>query len=99
VAWAKSVGPNTEALVNKIFETRPHPTAAFQSSLGLMRLRDDFPPERIERACTRALQARTYSRKSVLHILKRKLEDIDEAEPPTSVLPSHRNIRGAGYYH
>lgn len=100
VAWAKSVGPKTEEMVTRIFEDRPHPEAGFRSCLGLMRLKDDFPPERIERACGRALRARTYSRRSVLLILKKKLDEVeDDATPDLPPRPPHRNVRGGEYYH
>lgn len=99
VAWAATVGPHTATMVERILETRPHPEQGFKSCLGLLRLKDSFPSERIERACRRALRARTYSRKSVLLILKKNLDNIElEDEPDLPPLPSHENLRGSAYY-
>ena len=101
LAWSKTIGPSTGALVEKIFETRPHPEQGFQSALGFIRLAEDYPHERLERACARALRGRTYSRKSVLAILRNNLDRIDDEDdgaPPLS-LPMHGNLRGSRYYH
>lgn len=99
VAWAATVGPNTSTMVEKIMETRPHPEQGFRSCLGLVRLKDSFPAERIERACIRALRAQTYSRKSVLLILKNQLDSVDlDEEPAPPPMPAHANVRGSTYY-
>lgn len=101
LAWSKTIGPNTGALVEKLFETRPHPEQGFKSALGFIRLAEDYPHERLERACARALRGRTYSRKSVLAILRNNLDRVDDDHDGTlpASLPAHANLRGSGYYH
>lgn len=101
VAWAKAVGPKTEELIKEILSSRKHPEQGFRSCLGVMALRRDFPDERIERACARAIRIRAYSRRSVLAILKNNLDRVDEppAENAQRELPLHGNTRGGSYYH
>jgi transposase len=101
LGWAKTIGPCTFGLVEKIFETRPHPEQGFKSALGFIRLAEDYPHDRLERACARALRGRTYSRKSVLAILRNNLDQVpDEDDPATAPsLPVHGNLRGSRYYH
>lgn len=98
--WAQSIGPATAKLVEEIMARRAHPEQGFRACLGVLRLRDRYPDERIERACERALAFRAISYKSVEAILRNQL-DLGQVlpTPPSSTLPPHRNIRGAGYYH
>ena len=100
IRWAAKNGPNTEKLVTRIMENRPHPEQGFRSSLGIMRLAKQYDPERLENACARALLIKGYSYKSVKSILKNGLDRqpllFDQAEQPCS--PDHQNIRGKHYY-
>jgi len=101
VNWAKSVGVCTAQVVEEIMRTKRHPEQGYRSCLGILRLRDRYPDERIERACARALKFRTLSRRSIEAILKNNRDrDVDD-EPQGSQqsLPWHRNVRGAHYYH
>jgi transposase len=100
IKWAAKNGPNTEKLVTRIMENRPHPEQGFRSSLGIIRLADHYSPQRLENACTRALLIKGYSYKSVKSILKNGLDQqsllFDQTEEPSS--PNHQNIRGKHYY-
>jgi hypothetical protein len=95
------VGVCTAQVVEEIMRTKRHPEQGYRSCLGILRLRDRYPDERIERACSRALKFRTLSRRSIEAILKNNRDrDVDD-EPQASQqsLPWHRNVRGAEYYH
>lgn len=100
IAWGKSIGPSTGAVLEEILARRQHPEQGFRSCLGVIRLKDRYSSERLERACTRAFAHKTFNRRSIEAILKNNLDAVtDEAEPPQLALPLHRNIRGADYYH
>jgi transposase len=100
IAWGNSIGPSTGAVLEEILKRRQHPEQGFRSCLGVIRLKDRYPPERLEKACTRALKYRTLNRRSIEAILKNNLDrDPDEPEVPQLALPWHGNIRGGGYYH
>lgn len=97
---AAAIGTNTKELVKKIFETRSHREQGRRSSLGLLRLADQYPADRLERACARALGARLYSRQSVLGILRKNLDRIeDDGGPTPPPVGGHSNLRGSRYYH
>ena len=100
IAWAEKVGPATARVVAEILESRPHPEQGYRACLGVMRLRERYPDERIERACLRALTLRAVSYRSVQAILKnnRDREEILPS-PAQQPLPLHGNVRGPGYYH
>ena len=102
IKWAGKNGPNTQKLVTRILENRPHPEQGFRSALGIVRLGKHYTPERVEKASIRALAIGACSYKSVKSILKNGLDrqpllfehPEEEAQPP-----AHRNIRGRHYYH
>ncbi|MEJ2724943.1 MAG: IS21 family transposase [Deltaproteobacteria bacterium] len=101
IKWAGKNGPNTEKLVTRILENRPHPEQGFRSVLGIVRLSKHYTPERVEKASIRALAIGACSYKSVKSILKNGLdrqpllfEHPEEAQQPSA----HHNIRGRRYY-
>jgi transposase len=95
-----AIGPAAAALCALILEERSHPEQGFRACLGIVRLVKAFGQERVEAACTRALEigARTYgSVKSILdNNLDRQAAPQRAADSPAV---KHRNIRGARYYH
>jgi len=99
IAWAKSVGPSTAQVVEEIMRRRQHPEQGYRSCLGILRLRDRYPDDRIERACARAVQYRMFSRRSIEATLKNNKDRVEEEQPSQQPLPWHENIRGGGYYH
>lgn len=99
VSWAKSVGPCTAQVVEEIMRRRKHPEQGYRSCLGILRLRDSYPDDRIERACERAVKYRTYSRRSIVAILKNNRDRLEDEPPAQHSLPWHQNVRGSGYYH
>jgi transposase len=103
IAWGRSVGENTATLVQTVMERRPHPEQGFKSALAVLKLRERYGPERLERACARAVRHQAFSYKSVLAILKNKLdgqpEDNDAVAGGQLALPLHENLRGSRYYH
>ena len=98
--WAKTLGPQTEALAQAILAERPHPEQGFRSCLGIFRLGKRYGNDRLEAASGRALQigARTY--RHVESILKHGLDRValtpstETEKPPID----HENIRGRDYY-
>ncbi len=100
IEWAKKTGPGTAKLVEEIMSRKVHPQQGFKACLGILHLNRDYQPARIEAACTRALNMRAYSCKSVKAILRNNLDGQPlEDESPQASLPLHENVRGASYYH
>lgn len=97
--WAAKVGPNTAAMAEELMRRRQHPEQGFRACLGLIRLKDTYDEQRLERACARALRCRAFSYKSVVSILRHKLEQVEPAQQERGALPAHENIRGPDYYH
>jgi transposase len=99
VNWARTIGPNTARLLERIMEDKPHPEMGYRGCLGIIRLAKKYTPERTEAAAERALLTGACRYKSVESILKNSL-DRQPLEPPANLTPppGHDNIRGAAYF-
>jgi len=98
IHWARETGPSTAQLVEAIMTERRHPEQGYRACLGILRLSKRYSPERLEKACARALACRSHSYRSVESILKNRLED--QPLPPRNIipLPRHENLRGSSYF-
>ena len=98
--WGATIGPATEALIQHILESRPHPEQGYRSCLGLLRLTKRYGPARLEAACDRARAAGATAYRHVEAILRHGLDRQPRAGTPAPArLPlSHDNVRGAAYY-
>ena len=98
VGWAEKNGPSTALFVEGLLHSRPHPEQGFRSALGVMRLSKKYSPQRVEAACERALQLKSFSYKSVESMLSHGLDQRPLRAPSPRAHVAHRNIRGPNYY-
>jgi transposase len=101
LTWARTVGPMTESLCEKIMADRPHPEQGFRSCLGLIRLAKQYGKERVEAACMRALWTAALSYRSVHHILESGLDrapQFEESSTTAAPVAVHAHLRGPSYY-
>ncbi len=107
IQWAKEVGPNTERVVNRIFETYRVEQQALKVCLGFMKLADKHSVSRLESACEKALcYTDNPSLKSVQTILttgqdkpvKEANNTIRKSESVSKGTTNYGFTRGANYY-
>ncbi|HEV2463345.1 MAG TPA: IS21 family transposase [Acidobacteriaceae bacterium] len=98
IAWARTVGPRTAEVVEKILEAFPHPEMGYRSCLGIVRLGQRYPSTRMEAAAERALATGAVSYKSLDSILRHRLDQHPLDPPAARPLAGHDNIRGAAYF-
>jgi transposase len=98
IEWAGKTGPFTQQLVTEIMERRAHPEQGFRSCLGVMRLGKRYTPQRLEKACERAVAIGTYTFKSIESILKNGLDQQPLIPVANRRAAAHSNIRGPRYY-
>lgn len=99
IKWAAKNGPSTGELVAGIINSRAHPEQGFRASMGIIRLGKQYSPERLEKACKRAVSINSYSYKSVESILKKGLDKVPLQSNQGEKTPiSHPNIRGKQYF-
>jgi transposase len=101
LGWASTVGPMTEKLAQSILVQRRHPEHGYRSCLGLFRLAKQYGNERMEAACTRAMEVSACSYRHVESILKRGIDraPVFDTESRVSTSIVHENVRGRDYYH
>lgn len=98
---AVSIGPSCEAFVTELFAKYGHPILGLRSALGIVRLVKNYPPQRVEAACQRALQYKALTFKAVRQILQRGLDRQVEQTLDWN-LEQRRlnpNLRGKEYFH
>ena len=100
VSWARSIGPNTAQLFERILNAKPHPEMGYRSCLGIIRLAQQYSAQRVEAAAERALVAQACRYQSVKSILKNSLDTVPllPAPQPGSPPLTHDNVRGAKYF-
>ena len=104
LGWAASIGSETRAVVEHILQEKRHPEQSYRRILALLSNAKKFSPERLNRACGRALLINSPTRTSVESILKQGLDQSDLADAKMAQqtelgLDDHENIRGESYYH
>jgi transposase len=99
VNWARSIGPATAALFERILNDKPHPEMGYRACLGLMRLAKEYSPARMEAAAQRALLTGACRYQNVKSILKNSLDSLPVVQDSSAAVPSpHIYIRGSEYF-
>jgi transposase len=101
LTWAKSTGPNAEAMARRILEANPYREQGVRSAFGLMRMGEKHGPERTERACAHVLSFGGNSYKPIKRILELGLEGRPLPHEGVAETPpgTHENVRGPDYFH
>jgi transposase len=99
--WATQIGPATTRLVKYLLTCKPHPEQGYRSCLGLLSLSKQFGNDRLEKACERAWELGSKTRRSVASLLTHNLENIplNKQDAPSTIISEHENLRGKHYYH
>ena len=99
VNWARTVGPHTAQVFERILADKPHPEMGYRSCLGIIRLAKQYSIARVEAAAERALLTGACRYQSIKSILKNSLDRQPLPSPAEAATPPrHDNIRGAGYF-
>lgn len=100
--WARTIGPMSEALCERILQSKAHPEQGYRACLGLLRLSKRYGAERLEAACQRALWTGAVYYRSVKNILEHNLDReacFDDSQTRAASVAVHDHVRGPGYYH
>lgn len=96
INWAKSIGPSTALVIERLLSSSPNPEIHYRRCLGILRLSDKYGKQRLESACKRLLNyglgANPYQ--SLKNILVKKLDQIVDKVIPEQTVLFHENIRG-----
>ena len=104
VSWAEQIGGNTAAVVRHFLSSRKVEQQGYKPCMALLKLTDQYPPQRLESACAKAFTfTATPSLKSIQAILKSGQDKLLAKESP-EVKQSGADgsaygfTRGAAYY-
>ena len=98
IRWAQSIGDDVVEMIQVVLKSREHPEQAFKTCMGILNLVKKHGPDRLNKACARALGFGFYSYKRIKNILDRGLEEEPLTESRELTVSSHENIRGSQYY-
>jgi transposase len=100
IRWGNEIGPDTGTYVTQLLHRFRHPEHGYRSCLGLLSLSKRYGPQRVEAACTLALELGAGQYRHVRDILANGRDLVARTAPATDwVSPEHDNVRGAAYYH
>ena len=91
---AAAIGVATAELIRLQAQRRLHPEETLRSAQGILRLARDFSPEKLERACQRALALKSYSYRAVCTLIT--LPEAPNTQPALDLV--HENVRGPAYF-
>jgi hypothetical protein len=94
---AKAIDPTVEYYISQVLAKKQHPEQAYKSCQGILSFAKRVGNVRLIKACKRAHEIGYYNYKIIDDILKNNLDKYDEDPQPT-LMPTHDNIRGGGYY-
>jgi transposase len=95
---AQLIGDAVAAVLREQCRRRLHPEEAIRSAQGILRLAQDFSPQRLVEACIRALDLKTYSYQSVRQLILNR-EHLAESGSSRQLPLVHDNVRGPEYFH
>ena len=100
IHWGASIGVNTGQFVTQLLKRFRHPEHGYRSCLGLLSLAKRYGPQRVEAACTLAIELGAGHYRHVRDILANGRDLIARPAPePEWVAPVHDNVRGAAHFH
>ena len=101
INWSKSKGGATGTFIEQLLSSKPHPEQGYRSALGVIRLADKYGPERLNKACEKALSLGSINYQTVKNMLKNCMEAITKGRDlnQNKGSTSNNNVRGREYYH
>jgi transposase len=98
IHWGQSIGPACAEAVTRLLARHKHPEHGYRACLGMLSLAKRYGKDRLEAACTRALQIGTCQYRHVSAILKNRQDQTAPVTADEWISPDHAHVRGPGYY-
>lgn len=93
------IGPAVLQYMDEVLKSRAFTEQTYNACRGILRLREQYGPQRLEAACTRALRGSVFNYRTIQNILLNKHDLItDEAQLNLFKIPDHSNLRGPEAY-
>lgn len=96
---AALVGTGTQQYIQQMLKGKQFTEQTYNGCLGVLRLANHYGNDRLEAACTRALQGGLFNYRTIDNILKNNLDkQIPPAQQELFQTPLHENLRGPDAY-
>lgn len=96
---AAAIGPSAQKYITGLIVQRFYPETGYKQAQGIIMLRRQYTPNRIEDACKLALSHPKRNYHIIENILKNRLDRQKKASVEQLSIPLHENIRGKNNYH
>ena len=96
---AEFIGSDATAFIQYLNPDSLSEISRYKTGTRLLTLSVEYPKERLNAACLRALQAKANGIEQVENILKNNLDQSPKSTQTQDGLSDHENIRGRDYYH
>jgi transposase len=93
---AEAIAPCVAQVLREQFNRKRHPEEALRVAQGILRLAQDFSPQRLAAACERALLLKACNYRSVRAFI---VTPPTESGEPRQLSLAHENVRGPEYFH
>jgi transposase len=96
--WAEKAGPNTANVVNALLAGHKVEQQGYRSCMALLKLGDQYSPERLENACIKALEYSPQPNYKTVQLILRAGKDKIAVAPAPPEAPPQSFTRGSEYY-
>ena len=96
--WAEKSGPNTVNVVNTLLAGHKVEQQSYRACMALLKLGDQYSPERLEQACSKALEYSPRPNYKTIQLILRTGKDKIALEPTPPDTPPQSFTRGSEYY-
>jgi transposase len=96
LARAAAISPAVAHVLRDQFNRKRHPEEALRVAQGILRLAQDFSPEKLAAACEHAVRLKACSYRSVRALIITPPTEPGESRQLSLV---HENVRGSDYFH
>lgn len=100
--WAETIGPATNTVVMRMFESHPIEEQAYRGCLSMLKLTDRYTGERLEASCEVALKHIANPRYKNIRLILEAGQDRPEkkssAENNSDMVNRYTHLRGPAYY-
>lgn len=96
---AITIGPAVHRYIDEVLKSRAYTEQTYNACRGILRLNQQYGSSRLQAACIRALDGRTFNYSTLQNILINNLDQLNATEQTELFrMPNHENLRGPNNY-
>lgn len=95
----KRIGEPVAQVLQREFERKKHPEEALRGAKGILRMADDYSPDKLIVACEQALRFGCFGYRNILALIKTPPTESGSDATTSNQLPLlHDNVRGSDFF-